>query len=244
MTELMSTWARPIHREGTSGEAVVMLHGFTGHPGHFLPMAEELAAHRHTVVAPRLPGHGTTPEDLATTDADDWLGSARAAADSVADHRRIHLVGLSMGGLLSILLARPTAAATITTINSPVVISDPKVPFASLAKHFIDYAPADHVPVPDPTLAHLWTPYDVHPVASVAELVTLVRRAWFAAARLRRPSLVIQSRTDEVVVPLSGPALARRLGARLEWLERTRHNALLDPVRDRIHELVLEMVES
>lgn len=244
MTELMSAWVGSFHHQGTSGEAVVLLHGFGGHPGHYIPMANEFTTRHHTVVAPRLPGHGTSPEDLATTGADDWLAAAAAAADSVAEHRRVHLVGLSMGGLLAILLGRQTGAATITTINSPVAIRDPKVLFAPLARHFIEYAPANHVPVPDPTLAHLWTPYDIHPVASVAELVKLVRRAWFAAGRLRRPSLVIQSRTDEVVVPSSGPLLAGRLDARLEWLEQARHNALLDPVRDRIHKLVLELIES
>jgi carboxylesterase len=227
-----------IERLGTTGEAVVLIHGFTGHPGHCLPMADYLSERGHTVAAPRLAGHGTTPVDLAATTADDWLASAREAAESVADHRRVHLVGLSLGGLIGILLARPTAAATITTINSPILTRDRKVALAPVARYWVDSTPAADAPCPDPDLADLWLPYPVIPTAAVAELVGVIGRAYLAAGRLRRPSLVIQSRTDEAVRPRSGPILARRLQGRLMWLERSRHNALLDPARHLIHEAV------
>jgi carboxylesterase len=229
---------------GNSGEAVVMLHGFTGHPGHWEPMADFLSERGHTVIAPRLAGHGTSPADLATTTADDWLLSARRAIDAVADHRHVHLVGLSLGGLLGILLATPTAASSLTTINSPVFTRDYKVALAPLARYWVDATPAAEAPPPDHQLAHLWTPYAIIPTGAVAELVRVVRRSYVAAGRLRRPSLVIQSRTDETVRPGSGPILARRLGGRLMWLEKARHNAILDPARTLIHQAVADHVEG
>lgn len=244
MTQLASQWAAGFHREGTSDDALVLLHGFSGHPGHWQPMADELQARGHTVVAPRLPGHGTSPEDLATTGADDWLAAARDAADSVRRHRRVHLVGLSMGGMLAILIARPTAAYSLVTINAPVSTHDRKVAWASLASPFIRETVAVVAPPPDPELSHLWVPYSLHPTAAVAELVRVTRRAWREAGRLRRPALVIQSRTDETVRPISGPRLARRLDGRLLWLEQCRHNALLDPGRRTVHAAVMDHIEN
>lgn len=244
MPQLVSRWAAGFHREGSSDDALVLLHGFSGHPGHWLPMADDLEARGHTVVAPRLPGHGTSPEDLATTGADEWLAAAREAADSVRHHRRVHLVGLSMGGMLAILLARPTAAYSLVTINAPVNTHDRRVAWASLASPFIRETRAVVAPPPDPDLSHLWAPYSTHPTAAVAELVRVTRRGWREAGRLRRPALVIQSRTDETVRPISGPLLARRLDGRLAWLEQSRHNALLDPGRTIVHAAVIDHIEN
>lgn len=233
-------WTAPIHIEGHTGQAVVLVHGFTGHPGHWLPLSEVLAQCGDTVVAPRLPGHGTEPADLAGTDADQWTEAVIEAAATVADHRQVHLMGLSMGGLLSVLAARPTAAASVVAINSPVRVHDRRVLLSPYFWRLVTSTPARGSMSPDPNLAHLWLPYPSHPTVSVAELVGLTRRAWKEAGRLRRPALVVQSRTDETVRPVSGAMLARRLGAELVWLDHARHNALLDPGRSRLHIAIVD----
>src|SRR5690606_7947303 len=83
-----------------------------------------------------------------------------AAAGSVACHRRVHLVGLSLGGLLSILAAGPTAAASLVTINSPVLLRRTRAYLAPLARRFVPSYPAEVDPPPDPDLADLWTSPD------------------------------------------------------------------------------------
>ena len=45
----------------------LVLHGFTATPSEVRWLAEHLAGQGHTVYAPRLAGHGTTPEALART---------------------------------------------------------------------------------------------------------------------------------------------------------------------------------
>ena len=44
--------------------AVLLLHGFTGSPWEVRPLGESLAARGFHVLAPQLPGHGTTPEAM------------------------------------------------------------------------------------------------------------------------------------------------------------------------------------
>ena len=91
MPELMDPLAAAFRLDGSNGEAVVLIHGHTGNPAHFRPLAAELHSAGFTVTVPRLAGHGTTMEDMATTHACDWVASARSAVDDVADHSRIHL---------------------------------------------------------------------------------------------------------------------------------------------------------
>ena len=113
--------AAPFTWEGDTGEAVVMVHGFTGTAAHFRLMGRFLMERGYTAHAPLLAGHGTSLDDMARTDKYDWIESARSAVDAMAaTHDRVHLVGLSMGGLLGLIVAEERRLASVTTINSPI----------------------------------------------------------------------------------------------------------------------------
>ncbi len=99
--------ARPIRIDPPGAtEAVLLLHGFTGHPGELALQAEALAAAGYAVSVPRLPGHGTNRADFLATGEADWLRRARdAALELRADYGTVHLLGHSMGGLLAAFVA-------------------------------------------------------------------------------------------------------------------------------------------
>lgn len=242
----MNPLADGFRLDGHNGEAVVLIHGFTGVPAHFRPLGERLAAEGYTVVAPRLAGHGTSVEDMATTGARDWMASATGAIDEIRDHRRVHLAGLSMGGLIAILAAQSTAASTITTINSPVIVHDKRMyatPLLHRLKPTVTYPDTDP-PDLDEEMRRYWMPYPGFPTRCAADLVRMIWRALRAARRLERPTLVIQSRTDESVDPRSARILSRMLGRHTHtvWLDHSIHNSLLDRERDAIASAVLERI--
>ena len=59
-----------------------------------------------TVWLPALTGYGTRPEDLYDITFDDWLADARAGIDRLKQEcSRLFVVGHSLGGLLTLLLA-------------------------------------------------------------------------------------------------------------------------------------------
>lgn len=61
-------------------------------------LAETFAAAGYSVELPRLPGHGTSPEDMVATDWDDWSEAAETAfKDLAARTRSVIVCGLSMG---------------------------------------------------------------------------------------------------------------------------------------------------
>src|SRR2546430_8469231 len=61
---------------GDGPDACLLLHGLTGSPAEMRPVGDALAAAAFRAVAPLLPGHGTTPEDLYNTPPPDLAGSA------------------------------------------------------------------------------------------------------------------------------------------------------------------------
>ncbi|MDJ0923552.1 MAG: alpha/beta fold hydrolase [Acidimicrobiia bacterium] len=248
MTELMNPLAASFRHNGSNGEAVVLIHGFTGVPAHFRPLAATLHEAGYTVIVPRLAGHGTSVTDLAGTRGEDWVESARQAVIEVSDHERIHLGGLSMGGLISVLLAESVGAATVATINSPIIVRNKQFYVSPIARYFkahIDWPETDP-PDLEPGMLKYWLPYPGFPTKGAADLLAIVRRALRAARKLAIPSLVVQSRTDETVDPRSARILANLLGdrCRILWLDDSIHVAVLDHERDKITEALLEQLAS
>ncbi|MDH3250005.1 MAG: alpha/beta fold hydrolase [Acidimicrobiia bacterium] len=245
MTELFDPLAGPFRHEGSNGEAAVLVHGFTGVPAHFRPMGQVLADAGYTVIAPLLAGHGTTIEDMAETGREDWVETVRRAYASVdGEHDRVHLVGLSMGGLISIIVGADTGAATITTINSPIVFRDKKIYLAGIGRIFQPEVrwPEEDPPDLDEEVRPYWLTYSGFPTKASVDLLSISRQALRTAETVSCPALVVQSLVDESVDPRSATKLTAAFGpsTRLVWLESSRHNALLDRERHVIHQAVLD----
>lgn len=104
-----------LYRAG-EGEQVVLLHGFSGTWRHWLPVIAPLAA-RYEVIAPTVAGHhggAPTPPDMTFT-----LQGAADVAEAHLDELGIeqaHFVGNSMGGGISIELAKRGRALSVVGI--------------------------------------------------------------------------------------------------------------------------------
>src|SRR6056297_781524 len=92
--------------EGNNGKAVLAIHGFTGISDNLRYLSERLNREGFTVSLPRLPGHGTDSADFRTTGRGDWLRrSIDAYLDLRSEYETVYVIGSSMGGLLTLLLA-------------------------------------------------------------------------------------------------------------------------------------------
>ncbi len=249
MSEYFDPLVAPFTWQGSNGEAVVMVHGFTGTAAHFRLLGRFLNDRHYTTIAPLLAGHGTTLADMAKTDNDDWLESAMVAAESaLADNDRVHLAGLSLGGLLCLLVAAELPVASVTTINSPIRFQNAKTyvsPLLAKITPMISWPEAPPPPLADEAKP-LWLTYSGFPTKALRDLLTVSRMALVAASRIKVPSLTIQSKADATVKPVSGQLIADALGSRnrLVWLERSIHNSLLDGERDIIHHAVLDRIRA
>ena len=73
----------------------------------------------HRALGPALPGHNDTPECLARVTWMQWLEAARERLRALhAQHERVFLVGMSMGGLLCLALAAEERADAVVVVTT------------------------------------------------------------------------------------------------------------------------------
>jgi carboxylesterase len=240
--------AAPFRFEGERPESVLLLHGWTGSPAHMRDLGGKLNAAGYTVVGPVLAGHGTSLEDMVETGWRDWIRSAtEPALDILAGGDLLHLVGLSMGGVISLLLAMALDVVSVTTINAPQLVRDRRARLAGLYRGSKRILPSEPPVAAPPEMRKYQQEYHGTPIGTGAELADLIRAARRNLRRVTCPALVIQSRTDETVRPKSAEIIYDGLGSAekgLLWLERSRHVAVIDIERETIFEAILEHLES
>jgi carboxylesterase len=216
----------------------LLLHGFTGSPQSMRRLGRALAAVGFAVEVPLLPGHGTTPDDLAEMAYEDWRQSAEDAyAKLAAQVDKVVVAGISMGGALTaeLAIAHPELAGAVF-VNATVGPPDPDVQSVvrNLAAAGETRLPPIGSSIADPTateIAYDWTP--------VAPLLSLIEGSSTLPERLATvtcPILIFTSVHDPVVIPLSSDRLADAVSGPVERvpLERSYHVATLDYDKDEI----------
>ncbi|ETW05967.1 hypothetical protein H310_03593 [Aphanomyces invadans] len=107
-------------------EIVVVLHGFSSVKESMLRCIRPLF-NDYRVIMPDLPGHGNTSSDLESYRADEQADRLFAFLDRVLPpSRKIHLVGCSMGGMISgVFAARHSDMIASVTLICPAGITMP-----------------------------------------------------------------------------------------------------------------------
>ena len=210
---------------------IVVLHGFTGNPASMRGIAERMANAGFSVEMPRLPGHGTTVEDMVPTRFSDWSDAAEEAYQLLAARtERIVVVGLSMGGTLTCWLAeRHPEIAGIVLVN-PLV--EPVEGMTDALQELLDSGTETMESIgsdiADPTSEE--ASYDATPVAALISLFGGVEEVSGNLAAIACPVLLFTSTQDHVVPPSNSVHLMERVSGSIEQeiLERSFHVATLD----------------
>lgn len=241
----------PFSHVGDGSTGVLVIHGFTGNPSSMTHQATAFAAAGHHVEQPRLPGHGTTVEDMLTTDWSDWSGEAAAAYDRLAERaEKIVVIGLSMGGTLTLWTGlerqgddrlaglicvnpatQPQADDVIAMLNE--MAEEGHTTMAGIGSDIADPDVAE--------IAYAETP--------IRQLLSLVNDGVVPITErfgeLDVPLLLFSSNDDHVVPPPNSDHLADTYGGPVERvdLERSYHVATQDFDRDLINERSLAFIE-
>ena len=229
MTDVLAGAEPSFYEGGPIG--IVCVHGFGGTPYTLRPVALELAERGYTVSVPRLPGHGTSAADMATTGWTDWLSEVDRATAEVADCcERVFLVGLSMGATLSLAAGASRSDLAGLVVINPLLDIDPDM--IEQVKMFLDSGavetddgPSD---ISDSTVVEIG--YDTVPLASLLELYTGAAATLATLDQVKAQTLVITSRNDHVVPTDNSELVVKALGKQADqlWLERSFHVATLD----------------
>lgn len=238
-------------RGGMAEHGVLVIHGFTGSPGQLRPLADAINARGYLVSGIRLPGHLTTLEDMARVSWSDYLDSARAGFDALAARcADVSVVGLSMGGLLSLLLCAERDVRACAVLSAAVVQRNKLARFAPALKYVMPRVirwPKSAVNRGADFLNEYDYGYSGLPVRRVADLMRLSRMARGALCDVNCPLLVVQSWKDETVNPVSAEIIMRGAAAerkRLVRLERSGHIVTLGPERETVFKEVCDWLDA
>ena len=170
-------------------------------------MGEYLNQQGLTCLGIRLTGHATDPEDMIRSRWSDWAASVQDGYHLLSGSvDRIYLVGLSMGGVLSLLMSTRLNVAGVVAMSTPYqlpndyplwvlrlygmfVRDSPKSKEIPGASWFDTAAYADHISYPQ------------NPMRSVVELKLLLKEMQAALPEVRKPVLLIHSKDDPYVLP-------------------------------------------
>ena len=177
----------------------LLIHGFTGAPKEMRWMGETLAAQGYSVLGIRLAGHATRPADMIRSRRADWIASVEDGYHilcGLAD--RIYLVGLSMGGVLSLLMSTRLDVKGVVAISTPFQMPSG---LASQLHRLAEQALALHAE--KQAAPRLWlvrqeswkdhVSYPQNPVRSIAELQGLLGDMRLALPQVHVPVLLIHS---------------------------------------------------
>jgi carboxylesterase len=227
---------------------MVCLHGFTGNPNSMRGLGNALAAAGFSVEVPRLPGHGTTVDDMQPTGWDDWLDEADAAYLRLASRGGPVVVGgQSMGGALALALAvRHPEIAGVVCVN-PLTQPQPDE-VLDMVRGMVDegqtWLPGIGSDIADPDATE--SAYEGMPLAPLLSMMDGVGLLEGQLGQIASPLLLFTSPQDHVVEPVQSDVLASAVSGPVERvrLERSYHVATLDFDKELIFERTVEFVRK
>ena len=232
---------------------IVLSHGYMAAPLEVRQLAEYLSRLGFWVYVPRLKGHGTSPEDLATRTYLDWRASVDQGYAIISNICK-HVVagGFSTGAGLALDLAvRVKAVAGVFAVSAPMRLKDFSTRFApaldmwnrlmerarqaGAKKEFVENKPENpHIN------------YSRNPISGVVEVDRLMDDLEPRLADLNVPALVVQSLGDPVVDPKGSRKIFELIGSTdKEYLlfNFDRHGILLGDGAQKVHKAIGEFIK-
>jgi len=223
----------------------LLIHGFTGAPKEMRWMGEYLCQQGYPSLGIRLAGHATRPEDMIRSRYTDWMASVEDGYHLLQGlTERIYLVGLSMGGVLSLLMSTKLDVVGVIAMSTPyrMPVNYPNWAMRLVSK-FVPYQPkskeepgsswfdkeayAEHISYPQ------------NPIRSGAELQLLLGEMRAALPKIDVPALLVHSKNDTYVQPEN----VERIYADLKTSDKIKlyvtesgHVVTRDAARDQVFE--------
>ncbi|MFO0689212.1 MAG: alpha/beta fold hydrolase [Myxococcota bacterium] len=212
--------------------AVLCLHGLTGTPYEVRPIAEALVARGFRARGPWMAGHERGHEALARTRHGDWIALAEQELARLREtHARVFVVGVSMGGLVSLRLAETLTVDGLVVVGTPLALKPPIPWLARWLRPFVPYRTKRGSDIQDPSARARHPGLAAMPLAAVSELVALQAVVAPALGRVRAPILVTHGRLDRTAQPRDAMRIHASVSSQekgLLYLERSGHVATVD----------------
>ncbi|RJR31151.1 alpha/beta fold hydrolase [Candidatus Parcubacteria bacterium] len=246
--------AEPFFIYASTKIGVLLLHGFTSTPAQFLELGDYLAGKGITVYAPLIAGHGTSPDDLSQSRAEEWLESCQKAFDELKNKvDKVFVLGNSFGGNIAfeLSLKNPEKVSGVISIGTPVWVRKhhflklqafsygflkkywrkPKRYYRSGFAHIIDEIT-----------------YSKVPVRACREFFKFIYKSFRSFDKVTAPTLIIQAEIDPVVNPKSALHIHECISSqnkKICWIDGSTSHALSDDKdRGRVYKKIYNFVQE
>ena len=245
--------AEPITLVHKDAPAVLLIHGGGDTPQVLEGMAKYLHDHGYSVRVPLLAAHGRSLSALRKASADEWLRDARREFDDLAAaNKTVYLVGLSIGGALSVQLAADNERIKAMVLVVPYLEMPPLVlrlaKWSSIMSVFAPYVSSmAGGSIRDRAAAARALGHGLVTPALLRAFHQTVVQANQALSRVKPPTLVIHSRSDNRIPVEAAQRGFERLGAKekqLEFVGGAAHVLTVDFGHERVFRLTRDWLEK
>lgn len=220
---------------------ILLIHGFTATTAEIRPLAEKLHQAGYTTAGPLLPGHGTHPDDLNRTTRQMWIEKVKQVYEKLTVNcQRVFIAGASLGGILTLELARQHPEAAGLCLFAPAIKVD-RLWQSHFLHYFIQYI---HKNGKDDGLA--WKGYTVYPVKAITEFHKLQRQVQRGLSSINQPVLLFTSEYDHWISKETVEIILEGINSNVKHhihLLESGHCLTLDRELDQVAEHVLAFIE-
>ncbi|MFN0072008.1 MAG: alpha/beta hydrolase [Chloroflexota bacterium] len=242
--------AEPFWLPTSTTTGCLLIHGFTGSPAELRYLGERLQQAGVNALGVRLPGHGTTEDDLVRHGRRSWIRAARHGLEELLKHcDQVVVCGLSMGGTLALNLVATTfddRLRGIVAMGAPVRMVDlhyRPTEILAMLNRWRDWGSPD---IKDRSRWAEHIGYRTAPPRATVQMIRLVHDTWGVLPNLRQPILVMQSREDHTVMPVNAHWLLDRVGSterQVVWINNSYHVMTVDFDADLVADRVIEFAQ-
>lgn len=258
--KLMHPDAAPIIYDDGNDNAIMFIHGFTGCSHFFRYYADLFREDGYDVFVPLLPGLGTSKSEYKKSYFSQWYKYAKDVYKRYRkDYDKFYIVGLSMGGAITLGLAEEFSGSdeypitAVGTLAAPVflnaliqhgAVSHPVFWFARTIAIFIDEAPRDINPIKEDG-AHRKIAYDGGFPKQMHSFKMGIKPIHDNLGKITIPVFLTQSKGDKIVPFQNLYYIANNINSEdinikvfdLREFEHDRHDlSIYDSSRDELYE--------
>ena len=235
---------------------VLILHGFASSLNSVSGIEPPLKSLGLPTLMPALRGHNQrSPEALRGATWHDWVLDAEIALQSLLNEsEKVIVVGHSMGGLMALTLAanHPDSIDSIVPAAAAIQLASPLASGRML--HFLEplalrlFDRLDFPSIfPDKSLAQFDTNYHWAPMDSISSFLEFSDVTRSRLPEVRAPALILQSRKDSIVAPVSAEIIYDGIETppeqkRILWFNVSEHEMFRDCEREVVIDAVVAYV--
>lgn len=231
--------------------SVLLIHGFMAAPYEVREWAEHLFSHGHSVFAPRLPGHGTSADDLEKRSFPEWVNAVERGYSILQTlGKPVIVAGFSTGAGIALhqAICHPHQYKAVISISAPMK-------FKSLSSYLTGVLEKWNRLCHLKELGRFQKKFAVNhpdnpeinyrrcPIHGFNQVKHLMRNVHRRLPEISIPALVVQGNRDPKVSPKAGRMIFERLGSvDKRYVEIDHHEHGI--VRGRHGQLVFSAVQD